>query len=107
MDFISVSKRGNLILDHRTYSKLLAGDTAQAISQESTFRFADTKALFYDHFASVATATGQAQLAQPTMFGLSKNYRSHQGILALASAVMGWLWKGMQLYDGYWRYHRH
>ena len=38
----------------------------------------------------------QAQLAQPTMFALSKNYRSHQGILALASQVMDWLWKGIR-----------
>ena len=29
------------------------------------------------------------------MFALSKNYRSHQGILALASQVMDWLWKGI------------
>ena len=28
------------------------------------------------------------------MFALKKNYRSHQGILSLASQVMHWLWKG-------------
>lgn len=76
---------------------MLAGDTAQAISQESTFRFADIKALFYDHFIRLSNATNQAQLAQPTMFALSKNYRSHQGILALASQIMDWLWKGIRV----------
>ena len=28
-----------------------AGDTAQAISQDSTFRFSDVKAIIYEHFA--------------------------------------------------------
>ena len=74
---------------------VIAGDTAQAISQESTFRFADIKALFYNNFIGLSNATNQARLAQPTMFALSKNYRSHQGILALASQVMDWLWKGI------------
>ena len=71
-----------------------AGDTAQAISQESTFRFADIKALFYEHFAAASDATHQAELAHPHMFTLCENYRSHEGILALASLVMGMIWKG-------------
>lgn len=71
-----------------------AGDTAQAISQESTFRFADVKTLFYEYFTAASVSTNQAELAQPTMFALSRNYRSHKGILALASLVMSWLWKG-------------
>ena len=71
-----------------------AGDTAQAISQESTFRFADIKALFHEHFAAASDATHQAELSRPHMFTLSENYRSHEGILALASLVMGMIWKG-------------
>ena len=71
-----------------------AGDTAQAISQDSTFRFSDIKAIFYEHFAAASAATHQAELSHPEMFTLSKNYRSHQGILALASLVMGMIWKG-------------
>lgn len=74
---------------------LLAGDTAQAISQDSTFRFADIKALLYDHFAAAGAAANQKEIVQATMFTLSKNYRSHQGILALASQVMAMLWKGI------------
>ena len=71
-----------------------AGDTAQAISQESTFRFADIKALFHEHFAAASDATHQAELSRPHMFTLCENYRSHEGILALASLVMGMIWKG-------------
>ncbi|KAK4694355.1 hypothetical protein P7C71_g3221, partial [Lecanoromycetidae sp. Uapishka_2] len=81
----------SLVKDSRGFH--FAGDTAQAISQESTFRFADVKALFYEYFAAVSASTNQAELAQPVMFALSKNYRSHKGILALASLVMAWLWK--------------
>ena len=71
-----------------------AGDTAQAISQDSTFRFADIKVLFYKHFAAAGAATRQSELARPIMFTLSKNYRSHEGILALASLIMGMIWNG-------------
>lgn len=71
-----------------------AGDTAQAISQDSTFRFSDVKAIIYEHFAPASIYTNQSQLAHTTMFTLSKNYRSHQGILALASLIMGMIWKG-------------
>ena len=71
-----------------------AGDTAQAISQDSTFRFSDVKAIIYEHFAAASAHTNQSQLARTTMFTLSKNYRSHQGILALASLVMSMMWKG-------------
>ncbi len=77
-------------------ANLPAGDTAQAISQDSTFRFADIKALFHDHFAATSAAANQRQLAQTIMFTLNKNYRSHQGILALASLVMAMLWKGIR-----------
>ena len=71
-----------------------AGDTAQAISQDSTFRFDDIKALFHEHFAAASAATHQAELSRPELFTLSKNYRSHEGILALASHVMGMIWQG-------------
>ena len=71
-----------------------AGDTAQTISQDSHFRFQDIKALFYDHFAAAASLTNQPELARPHLFMLAKNYRSHQGILGLASVVMEMLWNG-------------
>lgn len=71
-----------------------AGDTAQAISQDSTFRFSDIKGMFFQHFAAVSESTRQVDLARPELFTLFKNYRSHQGILSLASFVMGLIWKG-------------
>ena len=71
-----------------------AGDTAQAISQDSTFRFSDVKAIIYEHFVPASIRTKQSQLSRTTMFTLSKNYRSHRGILALASLIMKMIWKG-------------
>ena len=71
-----------------------AGDTAQAISHDSTFRFSDVKKMFYDHFVEAGASTRQNELAVPQLFTLSKNYRSHQGILAVASLVMSMIWKG-------------
>ena len=68
------------------------GDTAQAISQDSMFRFQDVKNLFYSHFIRQSTAVGQKHRAQPQMFTLNRNYRSHQGILSIASSVMELLW---------------
>ncbi|KAL8792809.1 MAG: hypothetical protein Q9195_004622 [Heterodermia aff. obscurata] len=63
-------------------------DTAQTISQDSTFRFQDVKAMFHDHFGRQSAAIAQEDLAQPLLFTLDRNYRSHQGILSLASSVM-------------------
>ena len=81
-----------LINDGRAFH--FAGDTAQTISQDSHFRFEDIKAMFYDHFAAAAHSTAQRGLAQPHLFTLPKNYRSHQGILGLAALVMDMLWNG-------------
>jgi superfamily I DNA/RNA helicase len=72
----------------------LAGDTAQCISKDSTFRFADVKALFYEQFFSLASATNERTLAFPAMFKLNRNFRSHQGIISLASFVMNLLYTG-------------
>lgn len=69
------------------------GDTAQGISQDSVFRFQDVKELFHNHFLRQTATVGQQHLAQPQLFTLNRNYRSHQGILSMASAVMGLLWR--------------
>ena len=71
----------------------LGGDTAQAISQDSVFRFQDVKALFYDRFFRKGISVAQQRLAEPRTFTLNRNYRSHQGILLVASTVMGMLWR--------------
>lgn len=77
----------SFIRDGRSFH--LAGDTAQAISQDSTFRFSEIKDIFFQHFSAASASTNQRESARPELFTLSKNYRSHQGILALASLVMG------------------
>ena len=82
----------NLINDGRGLH--FAGDTAQAISQDATFRFADAKALIYTHFTTASDFMNQTELARPTTFALATNYRSHQGILSLAYCVMQMLWNG-------------
>ncbi|KAI5810335.1 hypothetical protein BZA77DRAFT_172956 [Pyronema omphalodes] len=81
-----------LILNPRAIH--LAGDTAQCISKDSTFRFADVKHLFYEVYSPLASATSHRELAVPSMFKLSKNFRSHQGIISLASFVMKLLYTG-------------
>lgn len=48
----------------------------------------------HDYYATVARKSGQSELARPVQFSLSRNYRSHQGILSLASFIMQLLWKG-------------
>ncbi|KAL6718624.1 hypothetical protein ACLMJK_002858 [Lecanora helva] len=70
-----------------------AGDTAQAISQDSTFRFADVKSIMFDHYAVAESVNSQKHSSLPAMFGLSQNYRSHQGILNVASMIIDLLWK--------------
>ncbi|KAI9768773.1 MAG: hypothetical protein M1839_003958 [Geoglossum umbratile] len=82
----------NIVRDARGFH--LAGDTAQSISKDATFRFADIKALFYNHFSPASETANQADLAKPRSFTLSRNYRSHQGILSLASLVMKMLSTG-------------
>ena len=74
--------------------KLTAGDSAQCISNDSAFRFANVKALFYDHYSRL-----DPELAKPELFSLSKNFRSHQGILSLASFIMELLWQGIYIPD--------
>ena len=82
-----------LALGHDPRGFHFCGDTAQGISHDSTFRFQDVKALFYDHFKQHSAAKRPGYLGQPTMFTLTHNYRSHQGILSLASSVMELLWR--------------
>jgi len=72
----------------------LAGDTAQCISRDNTFRFEDIKARFYEHFLVMARNAGRIDWAKPNLFPLAKNYRSHQGILSLAADIVDMLCNG-------------
>ncbi|KAF8535500.1 hypothetical protein BDD12DRAFT_892638 [Trichophaea hybrida] len=65
-----------------------AGDTAQCISKDSTFRFNHVKTLFYEKFSGLAKTTNDRDIAIPVLFKLNRNFRSHQGIIALASFIM-------------------
>ena len=75
-----------------------AGDTAQCISMDSTFRFPEIKGLIFQKYAAIGQAAKQETLAKPTVFALTNNYRSHQGILDLASFVMKLIWTGVHTY---------
>jgi len=78
------------LLSHRS----TAGDTAQCISKDALFRFANAKALFYEHFRS---ASRSARELKPTLLPLSHNFRSHKQILSVASLVMHLLYRGVLL----------
>ncbi|KAI5837906.1 hypothetical protein DFP73DRAFT_600345 [Morchella snyderi] len=58
-----------------------AGDTAQSISKDSVFQFKKIKDLIYARFPLASTAI-------PEPYELYKNYRTHQGILSVATSVM-------------------
>lgn len=79
------------------YSSGKAGDTAQSISKDSLFRFANAKALFHTRFSKLLPVYGNQSFLVPKLLPLSHNFRSHKGILALASLVMELLYTGMLL----------
>ena len=66
----------------------LTGDTAQSIMQGISFRFRDLRSLFF-YFKENYKAIGvQAEVVVPQIKQLVSNYRSHSGILNLASSVV-------------------
>ncbi|KAL8812624.1 MAG: hypothetical protein Q9200_000883 [Gallowayella weberi] len=79
-----------LVKDGRCFH--VAGDTAQAISQESTFRFQDLKVMIHDQFTSDLVSNKNVTRG-PRMFQLGLNYRSHDGIVTMGSFLMDLLWK--------------
>ncbi|CUS08892.1 unnamed protein product [Tuber aestivum] len=68
-----------------------AGDTAQCISKDALFRFANAKSLFYERFRDTV---GRASQLKPVLLPLSHNFRSHKEILRVASLVMHLLYRG-------------
>ncbi|XP_066100841.1 TPR and ankyrin repeat-containing protein 1 isoform X1 [Saccopteryx bilineata] len=65
----------------------LTGDTAQSIMKGVAFRFSDLRSLF--HYASRSTVNKQYAVRKPKrIHQLYQNYRSHSGILDLASGVV-------------------
>eukprot|EP00727_Mastigamoeba_balamuthi_P007093 m51a1_g3003 hypothetical protein (2207) ;mRNA; r:787285-800952 len=57
------------------------GDTAQTIAKGSSFRFEDLKEIFY------VSVLGRDASAVPKVDQLTKNYRSHSGIVSLANSI--------------------
>ncbi|KAF8445555.1 hypothetical protein BDZ91DRAFT_803569 [Kalaharituber pfeilii] len=64
-----------------------AADAAKCIFRDNTFRIPDVKVRFYEHFIAMANEARQASWAKPELFTLSKNYKTHQGILSLAADI--------------------
>ncbi|KAF8459286.1 P-loop containing nucleoside triphosphate hydrolase protein [Kalaharituber pfeilii] len=71
-----------------------AGDTAQCISRDNTFRFQDVQTRFHEHFSAMANKARKDSWAKPELYKLAKNYRSHQGILSLAADIVQLLYNG-------------
>ncbi|NXX51843.1 TRNK1 protein, partial [Tricholaema leucomelas] len=68
-------------------SMFLTGDTAQSIMKGVAFRFSDLKSLF--HYASKNSVSKKQRVRKPKrLYQLYQNYRSHSGILRLASGVV-------------------
>ncbi|XP_033917853.1 TPR and ankyrin repeat-containing protein 1 [Melopsittacus undulatus] len=65
----------------------LTGDTAQSIMKGVAFRFSDLRSLF--HYASKNSISKKQRVRKPKrIYQLYQNYRSHSGILRLASGVV-------------------
>ncbi|KAG0703072.1 hypothetical protein DFH29DRAFT_804090 [Suillus ampliporus] len=95
IDYLYVDEaQDNLLIDALVLRRLCrnsdglfwAGDTAQAISAGSSFRFNDLKAFVYRMEQQNNSARAPAH--QPTMFQLAVNYRSHGGIVNCAHSVI-------------------
>ncbi|CAG8567860.1 13873_t:CDS:10 [Dentiscutata erythropus] len=70
-------------------SIFLAGDTAQCIARGSSFRFQSVLSLMYQWELIRSKANPNWRGAfKPQRFELNTNYRSHNGILRLASSVI-------------------
>ncbi|XP_043544767.1 TPR and ankyrin repeat-containing protein 1-like [Chiloscyllium plagiosum] len=70
-------------------SMFLTGDTAQSIMKGVAFRFSDLRSLFYYAHDSNQNEKKQCNVAVPSrIYQLHQNYRSHSGILNLASGVV-------------------
>nr|XP_015212780.1 PREDICTED: TPR and ankyrin repeat-containing protein 1 isoform X1 [Lepisosteus oculatus] len=70
-------------------SMFLTGDTAQSIMKGVAFRFSDLRSLFYYASKSNADKKKRSLVRKPKrIYQLYQNYRSHSGILNLASGIV-------------------
>eukprot|EP00887_Chlorella_sp_A99_P006107 scaffold22.g6107.t1 len=92
--------QAELLMDLRVVSDpngiFLCGDTAQTIARGIGFRFTDIQTLFFeerrDQVARLAAGDGNDEVAEavqmPVIKQLQVNYRTHSGILDMASSVV-------------------
>ncbi|XP_022098421.1 TPR and ankyrin repeat-containing protein 1-like isoform X2 [Acanthaster planci] len=74
---------------HDPNSLFLTGDTAQSIMRGVAFRFDDLKSLFHYASKSVKALGKHSAVTVPKkVYQLTHNYRSHAGILKLASTIV-------------------
>ena len=67
----------------------LTGDTAQSIMRGVSFRFSDLRSVFHYISKNVDTSKGQRSAVKvPQVHKLTQNFRSHSGILQLATSVI-------------------
>ncbi|XP_072268229.1 TPR and ankyrin repeat-containing protein 1 [Pyxicephalus adspersus] len=70
-------------------SMFLTGDTAQSIMKGVSFRFSDLRSLFYYANKKYSDDKKKCIVRKPKqLYHLYQNYRSHSGILSLASGVV-------------------
>jgi DNA helicase IV len=67
------------------------GDTAQSIMRGIAFRFEDLKTLFHDIVSLNRMRSKEPVRTPDRLYQLTYNYRSHSGILKLASSVLNLL----------------
>ena len=66
----------------------LTGDTAQSIMRGIAFRFSDLRTLFHDANEKAKAVKGAVAVKVPKVHELTINFRSHSGILELASSII-------------------
>lgn len=66
----------------------LTGDTAQSIMRGISFRFSDLKTIFHRASEQASKSIKSAQVEIPKVDELTVNFRSHTGVLKLASSVI-------------------
>ncbi|KAK7091654.1 hypothetical protein V1264_009311 [Littorina saxatilis] len=88
-DFTQAELTVLIRLAHNPNDMFLTGDTAQSIMRGVSFRFSDLKTLFHYAKQSLKARGKTGMLEVPRhVYQLTHNYRSHAGILSLASAVL-------------------
>ena len=66
----------------------LTGDTAQSIMRGISFRFRDLRSLFHYASENASRAVHPIKIAIPRIHELTINFRSHSGVLQLATSII-------------------